>query len=132
MSQRALVDAACALAFHRAGVAEANEAIAWAREHMEAGGVRGTSYEVVLPALDPDDFLARRTLPKLVNFLCCRGVRLPASGGVFVSLFTGEGLFFVEAGPLAELLGRSRGLDAAELMRRYGPDGPGDPLLLGR
>ncbi|MCC6332618.1 MAG: hypothetical protein IT380_01365 [Myxococcales bacterium] len=132
MSQGTLVAAACALSFQRADVAQANEAIASARERLEVDGAPGTSYEVVLPALDPDEFLTHRALPKLVNFLWCRGARLPGSAGVFVSLFTPEGLFFIEAGPLAVLLGEARGLDAAELMRRYQPDGPGDPLLLGR
>ena len=126
-----LVEAACALAFERASVAQANEAISAARDKVEASGSPATSYEVVLPALDPDDFLARRVLPKLVNFLWCRGARLPGSAGDFVSLFTAEGLFFIDAGPFAVLVGQSRGLDAEELMRRYQPDGPGDPLLLG-
>jgi hypothetical protein len=132
VSPRALVEAVCALAFARAQVSEANEAIAAARARTEVDGVPGTSYELVLPALDPDEFLTHRALPKLVNFLCCRGAHLPGSAGVFVSLFTEDGLYFVDAGPFAVLLGQARGLDAAELMRRYRPDGPGDPLLLGR
>jgi hypothetical protein len=124
-----LVDEVCALAFDRVNAAEANAAIAYTREQFE--GLPGTSYEIVLPQLNPDEYLAQRVLPKLVNFLCSRGARLPASGGVFVSLFTGDGLFFIDAGPFAVLVGKSRGLDAEELMRRYKPDGPGDPLLLG-
>lgn len=128
MSGGALVSELCALAFDRAAPAEANEAIARARERFDGSGV---SYEVVLPELAPDEFLAHRVLPKLVNFLCSRGARLPGSGGVFVSLFTGDGLYFVEAGPFAVRVGAERGLDAAELTRRYRPDGPGDPPLLG-
>lgn len=127
MSGGALVSELCALAFDRALPAEANEAIAHARERFDG---RGVSYEVVLPGLAPDEFLSQKVLPKLVNFLCSRGVRLPGSGGVFVSLFTGDGLFFIEAGPFAVRVGVERALDADELMRRYRPDGPGDPLLL--
>lgn len=129
MSGGALVSELCALAFDRATPAQANEAIASARERFDG---RGVSYEVVLPELAPDEFLAHKVLPKLVNFLCSRGVRLPGSGGIFVSLFTGDGLFFIEAGPFAVRVGAERELDADELMRRYRPDGPGDPLLLGR
>jgi hypothetical protein len=129
VSGRALVSELCALAFARAAPAEANVAIARARERFDG---RGVSYEVVLPGFAPEEFLARQVLPKLVHFLCSRGVRLPGSGGVFVSLFTGDGLFFVEAGPFAVRVGAERALDADELMRRYRPDGPGDPLLLGR
>jgi hypothetical protein len=123
-----LVAELCALAFERAEPSQANLAIAGARERFEG---RGVSYEVVLPGLSPDAFLAQKVLPKLVNFLTSRGVRLPASGGVFVSLFTGDGLYFVEAGPFAVRVGAERGLDADELMRRFRPDGPGEPLLLG-
>ncbi len=128
MSGGALVAELCALAFDRAAPSEANDAIGRARERFDG---RGVSYEVVLPQLGPDEFLAQRALPKLVNFLASRGVRLPGSGGVFVSFFTGDGLYFVEAGPFAVRVGASRGLDADELMRRYRPDGAGDPLLLG-
>jgi hypothetical protein len=120
-----------AMAFDRAEPAAANQAMARARERLAAEAGSGTSYEVVLPRLGADAYLTQRVLPKLVHFLSCRGVRLPASGGVFVSLFSEEGLFFVEAGRLALRLGAARGLDAEELSRRYGPDGPGDPPLLG-
>lgn len=131
MSGGALVAEVCALAFDRAPSSQANEAIARAREHVGSGGAPGLSYEVVLPELAPDEFLAQRVLPRLVGYLVSRGVRLPGSGGVFVSLFTPDGLFFVDAGPFALALGRARGLDADELVRRYRPDGPGDPKLLG-
>lgn len=120
------------LAFHRAPPTDANEAIDAARAlRGEASGREGVSYEVALPALAPDEFLTTRLLPRLVYFLDCRGVRVPASGDVFVSLFSEAGLLFVDAGPLVERLARARGLTLAEVVRRYGASGTGDPPLLG-
>jgi cytidylate kinase len=58
-------------------------------------------------------------------------VHPPASGAVFVSLFSSEGLTFIDAGPLVEKCARARGLTLAELVRRYGEQGTGEPLLLG-
>ncbi|MDP2276043.1 MAG: STAUR_1299 family protein [Archangium sp.] len=118
------------LAFHRASPLAANEAIEEVRiarsESQDA-----VSYEIALPALAPDEFLTARALPKLVYFLDCRGVKVPASGAVFVSLFTADGLLFLEAGPMVEVLAKARGLTLAEVVRRYGSDGKGDPALLG-
>lgn len=119
------------LAFERASPADANEAIARVREARSAGGGDALSYEIALPALAPDEFLAHKALPKLLYFLDCRGVKVPGSGNVFVSLFSAAGLLFVEAGPLVQLLADARGLTLAEAVRRYGADGAGDPPLLG-
>jgi hypothetical protein len=120
------------LAFHSASPAEANGAIDEVREERSEGGTReATSYEVALPALAPDEFLTTKVLPKLVYFLDCRGVKVPGSGGVFVSMFASDGLLFIEAGPMVEVLAKARGLTLAEVVRRYGSDGKGDPALLG-
>lgn len=120
-----------ALAFHRGTQGDANRAIAQAREIYSARNTEGVSYEVVLPPLGQDDFLCQKVLPKLVYFLDCRGIKPPNSGNVFVSLFGEEGLLFVEAGKLIEALSHARGLTLAEVVRRYGTEGAGDPLLLG-
>jgi hypothetical protein len=120
------------LAFHRASPAEANTAIDETRARRSAdSGTEAVSYEVALPALAPDEFLTTKVLPKLVYFLDCRGVKVPGSGGVFVSMFSAEGLLFLEAGPMVEVLARARSLTLAEVVRRYGADGKGDPPLLG-
>lgn len=126
-----LVEQLSQLAFHRALPLEANRAIDDVRALRSEGGQEPISYEVALPALAPDEFLTTRVLPKLVYFLDCRGVKVPGSGGVFVSIFSTDGLLFVEAGPMVELLTRARGLTLAEVVRRYGSDGKGDPPLLG-
>lgn len=126
-----VLDQLTQLAFHRASPAEANQAIEDVRLQRSEGGVDALSYEVALPSLAPDEFLTTKVLPKLVYFLDCRGVKVPASGAVFVSLFSTEGLSFVEAGPMVEVLTKARGLTLAEAVRRYGADGKGDPPLLG-
>lgn len=119
------------LAFHRALPSEANLAIDEVRQARSEAGPEATSYEVAVPELGPDEFLAGKVLPKLVYFLDCRGVKVPGSGGVFVSIFSAQGLLFVEAGPMVEVLAQARGLTLAEVVRRYGADGKGDPPLLG-
>lgn len=126
-----LVEQLSKLAFHRAENAEANTAIAEVRDVRANDGVDATSYEIALPALAPDEYLKDKVLPKLACYLDCRGVKVPSSGGVFVSLFSPEGLLFIEAGPVVELLAKARGLTLAEVIRRYGADGAGDPMLLG-
>lgn len=120
------------LAFHRASPADANTAIDETRAQRSSdSGAEAVSYEVALPALGPDEFLTTKVLPRLVYFLDCRGVKVPGSGDVFVSLFSADGLLFVEAGPMVEVLARARSLTLAEVVRRYGADGTGDPALLG-
>ncbi len=117
-------------AFARAPLAEANEAIAQQREARGSEGGPALSYELA-PSFDVETFLQTRGLPKLVYFLDCRGVRLPSSGGVFVSLFMPDELLFVDAGRFVELVAQSRGFTIAEAVRRYGDGGAGDPPLLG-
>ena len=123
-----LVDELMTMAFDRAKPVDANEAIERARKTK---GENALSYEVALPALGPDEFLSQRVLPKLAYFLDCRGVKPPNSGGVFISLFSAEGLHFIDAGPVVQKLAEARSLTLAEVFRRYGADGAGDPPLLG-
>jgi hypothetical protein len=119
------------LAFGRANVMQANEAIAAMREERGSEYGPALSYELALPALDPEVWLQTRALPKLVYFLDCRGAKLPTTPGVFVSLFFADELLFVEAGALVQAVAESRGLTLAEVVRRYGDGGAGDPALLG-
>ncbi len=123
-----IVEELTALAFLTGESANANSVMENARTLR---GDNAISYELVLPALAPDDYLLTRALPKLVYFLDCRGIKLPASGGVFLSIFTQTGLYCVDAGPAVEAMARARGLTLAELVRRYGAEGEGDPPLLG-
>ena len=125
-----ILEALTQLAFHRASPTQANQAIDDVRAQRSENS-EAISYEVTLPELSPDTFLSTKVLPKLVYFLDCRGVKVPGSGNVFVSIFSSTGLLFVEAGPLVEVIARARGLTLAEVVRRYGSHGKGDPPLLG-
>lgn len=127
----ALLEKLAALAFHRASPADANNAIDEARTIRSSEGRDAVSYEIALPALAPEEFLSHQALAKLVYFLDCRGVKPPSSGNVFVSLFTEGGLFFIDAGLVVEALAAARSLTLAEVVRRYGESGTGDPPLLG-
>ncbi len=127
-----LVTSLKALAFERAELSAANAAIDAVRVARETQSGSATSYEVALPAVNIDEFLTRKTLPKLVYFLDCRGEVPPRTPRTFVSLFTPEGLFFIEAGAVAMLLATKLGVSTpAELIRRYGANGTGDPKQLG-
>lgn len=126
-----LVEQLAARAFLTAAPLDANDAIAEARALHGGDGGESISYELVLPALGPDEFLTGRALQKLVYFLDCRGAKLPRTPGVFVSLFTPGGLLCIDAGAAVEVMAAARGLALEEVVRRYGEAGAGDPPLLG-
>jgi hypothetical protein len=105
------------LAFAHAPAAEANSAIARIRE--ERGDER--SYELVLPDKNIRAFLVERTLPRLVDFLESVGAKLPGCGKVFLSVFSGEKLFFISAKDAVQLLSAWSGLSMEELKQRYAP-----------
>ncbi|MFO0600837.1 MAG: STAUR_1299 family protein [Myxococcaceae bacterium] len=122
------------MAFHRGDVTRANEEIDGVRASRGDDGRDALSYEIALPALGPEDYLSHKALPKLVYFLDCRGVKPPASGDVFVTLFSltpQPELLFVDAGPFVERVAKERGLSCEDAVARYGEKGSGDPLLLG-
>ncbi len=128
----ALVETLVSLAFEHAELGEANQAIEVVRERLRAELGSATSYEVALPGVDIDGFLTAKTLPKLVYFLDCRGERPPRTPRTFVSLFTPQGLYFIDAGAVVMALGATLGVTTpAELVRRYGASGTGDPKRLG-
>jgi hypothetical protein len=107
-------------AFHRAAATDANGAIAQMRK--ERGGAPGQdalSYEAVAPGggFDP---LVKSVLPRLVYFLDCRGAKLPSSGDVFLSLFVGDDLYFLEPRALLELASEHTGLSFAEMVKQWG------------
>ncbi len=101
------------LAFDRAPAIEANAAIA--RTRTEQGDQ--VSYEFVLPADNLRAFLLERTLPKLVNYLEAKGARLPGCSGVFLSVFSGDTLYFIHAHDAVRLLSEWSGLSMEELKR---------------
>ena len=118
-------------AFRLAPAVEANAAIDEVRAQRGLPGAEAQSYEVALPALGADEYLVEKVLPRLVYFLDCRGVAPSGSPQVFVSLFTTQGLFFLDSGAFVRALAEAKGLSLEEARRRYGRDGTGAPLLLG-
>jgi hypothetical protein len=126
------LEALRARAFHHAPPAEANQAIDEVRVQLEeASGAPAFSYELFAPRLDVDTHFGHHALPRLANFLHCRGFRSASTPGVFVSLFSDAGLDFIHGGDALEVLAALRGLTIDEVFRRYGDGGTGDPKLLG-
>jgi hypothetical protein len=109
------------LAFDRAPAIEANTAIARVREQAGDELSGATSYELILPAENVRTFLLERTLPRLVDYLESHGAKLPGCGGVFLSVFSGDTLYFLHARDVVRLLSEWSGLTMEELKRRYGP-----------
>ncbi len=107
-----------ALAFDEVPGEKANEAIAFARSERDPNGGDAVSYEVVMPPGAGVEWLSDTLLPRLVYFLDCRGSSLASTGGVFVSLFAGERLYFFDPGTLVEATRGERTL--AELIEAYG------------
>jgi hypothetical protein len=104
------------LAFDKAPAAEANSAIARIREEREE-----RSYEVILPATEVTTFLLRTLTPKLVEHLESVGAKLPGCGGVFLSVFSGDTLYFISARDAVHLLAEWSGLSLEQLKHRYRP-----------
>jgi hypothetical protein len=127
------------LAFGMAEAIQANAAIAEARDAHP--GARPTSYEVVVADGQGLAALAEAVLPRLLYHLDSLGARPPHWGEVFLSLFIGHQLHFVQASDAMPLLLAARGLTAAEALQRFGaggrtpkaaePAAGGSPLLLG-
>jgi hypothetical protein len=127
----AVLDALVARAFSRANAAEANTAIEAVRALQEAQGHQAFSYELFVPTANHDEFLLTVALPKLVSFLDSRGFRGASTPGVFLSLFTADGLHFIEAGAALEVLAGFRQLTVSELYSRSRDGGAREPLRLG-
>jgi hypothetical protein len=126
-----LVEKLIGQAFASASPIEANVAIERARVERGDELAPAVSYEVALPNLGPDEFLTSKVLPRLVYVLDCRGAGLSGATGVFVSLFTADRLYFIEASDVIAALAEARKLGLDEVKQRYGSNGTGDPLLLG-
>lgn len=126
-----------AAAFREAPAREANLAISRARREMAGGdpdddeGPALRSYELVLTTWD---VFARDQVPKLVYHLESVGAHLPGCGGVMVSAFVGDRLYFIEAAALVAKVCAMLGVTPEQLVEWHGlgeqRTAIRDPLLL--
>lgn len=115
-----LLDTLFDRAFERVPAAEANAAMAAVRERLASGGAPALSYEAVLPEDAGMEHLEQKVLPRLVYFLDCRGAPLPTAAGVFLSIFRGDGLYFLHTEDFFDVLSQATGLSMEEMVTRYG------------
>jgi hypothetical protein len=107
-------------AIRRVRATEANTAIAAMRAQEGTGNAPAISYEVVLPSSEPVNFLTDSLMPRLVYFLDCAGFKLPRCAGVFLSLFSGEDLFFIRAEDVVDELSKISGMSPAQMVEQFG------------
>ena len=107
-------------AFARVKAADANQAIADMRIEESPDGRPAVSYEAVLPASEPLEYLTGTLLPRLVYFLDSRGFKLPRCPGAFISLFHGDDLFFIRAADTVDELSRITGMSPAQMVQKFG------------
>ena len=109
------------LAFDRAPANLANPAIHHIRDQVGGESSLATSYEFLLPDGNVRAWLLDYLLPRLVDYLESRGSKLPHCGGVFLSVFSGDTLYFLHARDAVALFSQWSGLSFDELRQRYGP-----------
>ncbi len=114
------------LSFRVADARDANAAIADVR-----GDGKRRSYEMVLAPDATFEQLAAEVVPRVVYHLECVRAHLPQCEGVFLSIFVGERLHFVEPALFLGLCGEYMGLSLEAMARRFGPPKkPRPPPLL--
>jgi hypothetical protein len=122
-SLQALLDRA----FARVKAADANPAIADMRLEEGSDDRPALSYEAVLPASKPMEYLTDSLMPRLIYFLDSSGCKLPRCAGVFISLFHGDDLFFIRAADAVAELSRITGISPTQMVQRFGSQS-GNPL----
>jgi hypothetical protein len=105
-------------AFARGPAHRANQLIHEARQQVAARCGRGQCYEVSLlegPFGEARgwDHLDRLVAPRLAFFLRSKKLGVADSGPVFLAVFVGETVYFIEVADFFELIRQARGLDAA-------------------
>ncbi len=115
-SLQALLDRA----FARVKAADANQAIADMRLEEGSDDRPAVSYEAIVPASNPAEYLTGSLMPRLVYFLDSGGFKLPRCGRVFISLFHGDDLFFIRAADAVDELSRITGLSPTQMVQRFG------------
>jgi hypothetical protein len=124
------------LAFERASALEANARIADLRERL-GGAAPARSYEVVLPERSSLGWLSESLLPRLVYFLESVGARPPQAPGFFVSMFSGQELYFLHVNDVFAFASSALNLSLEDMLDRWGtheverpPARPSPPPLL--
>ena len=127
-----------AAAFREVPAREANVAISRARRERagadpdDEGAPSLRSYEMVLSTWEA---FVRDQLPKLVYHLESVGAHLPGCGGVMVSAFLGERLFFIDAQAVIAKACALLAVTPEQLVERHGlgesRTAVTEPLLLG-
>ena len=108
-------------AFFHADVESATLAIEQARARFsEEAQLDGFSFEVVVPELADEAWLAGQLVGPLVYFCQSLGAPPPACPGIFVSLFAGQKLHCVIAAEVIAWAGRELGMSTDDLIERYG------------
>ncbi len=105
-----------ARAFGRARAADANRQI----EQVRRDEGDSNSYEIVVGAEESFAQFAERLVPRLVYHLESKKARLPECHGVFLSVFSGEELYFVRARDAILFFAEALGTTASDLADRYG------------
>ena len=108
------------LAFDSGPATEANARIQAARQAVDPTAAKVRNYEVVVPGDAGLAWLETTLLPRLVYHLESLGARPPQAAGVFVAFFLGEELRLVHARDLFAFASAALGLDAEEMLRRWG------------
>jgi len=106
-SLQALLDRA----FARVKAADANQAIADMRLEEGSDDRPAVSYEAIVPASNPAEYLTGSLMPRLVYFLDSGGFKLPRCGRVFISLFHADAV---------DELSRITGLSPTQMVQRFG------------
>ena len=121
-------------AYRTVPAAEANRAIAQAREEAAAAGAPAArrlregqpsaalarSYELVLDPQAGWERFAADALPRLVYHLESVGAHPPSCKGVVIAAFVGDRLHFLRAGDLVRSAAELSGISVEELFRRHG------------
>ena len=76
------------------------------------------SYEVVLEANHGFAYLATMVAPKLAYYLAQKKMSAYSCNGVFVSLWVGQELYFIDARDFFDAVREAEGLDAAGWRQR--------------
>jgi hypothetical protein len=114
-------------AFAQVKAADANLAIADMRIEEGSEHRPAVSYEAVLPASNPAEYLTGSLMPRLVYFLDSGGFKLPRCAGVFISLVHGDDLFFIRAADAVDELSRITGISPMQMVRRFGSQSGNPP-----